>query len=248
MNMQRLISRSPEIGWDVVVGHLLLVQQWQTAPAEVRTQAAEVFDKIVTEAPRAFPSNASEEVQSAMQEQILKALAEQSEPQSRTPSSTDVDIRKAALDTLLRLLESHGHSLLCGWTPIFDILSLACPPIQVAAGSGQQGSTGNVPTVTSVQTSSKSAATLLRVAFPSLQLICSDFLAALSTEELQMCINTLAGFGKQTEDVNVALTVSFEGDAMRNACKPGTVLTTRSFRMCGYRLAASCGKFPTSCR
>ena len=47
---------------------------------------------------------------------------------------------------------------------------------------------------------------LVRTSFPSLQLICTDFLGALSLDELRDCVATLAEFGKQADDVNVALT------------------------------------------
>ncbi|GAA5943397.1 Mon2p [Sporobolomyces koalae] len=53
---------------------------------------------------------------------------------------------------------------------------------------------------------SAKASVLVRTSFPSLQLICSDFLGGLAVDDLRDCIATLAEFGKQAEDVNVALT------------------------------------------
>lgn len=195
MNMQRLIARPSEIGWDIIISHLLLIQHWQSAQSNVRTHAAEVFDKIVSAVPKDVEKE-PEDAQRRAQEQVLQALSEQAELQSRSQSSTDIEIRKASLDTLLRILESHGHSLLCGWRVIFNILRLACPP-----------SSDNKTPEQVDATSAGRSPLLVRVAFPSLQLICSDFLAALSKQELDICIVTLAEFGKQIEDVNVALTV-----------------------------------------
>lgn len=200
-NMTRLTTRTPEMAWDVIIGHLLLVQHWHTAPANVRLQAAEIFDKIVSAAPKES-GGASEDQQRHTQEQVFQALMRQAEPQDRPQVSTDVEIRHAALDTLYKVLESQGHALHCGWKTIFSILQTACP-------------NGKLQTVTSASSSETSAATtaktaqLVRVAFPSLQLICSDFLAALSVEESGNCVVTLTSFGRQVEDVNVALTVSF---------------------------------------
>ena len=198
MNMQRLISRPPVLAWDTVVTHLLAVQHWQSAPSNVRMQAAEIFDKIVSVAPRDI-ANETGVIQRQVQEQVLKALSEQVEPQPRAQTSTDIDIRKAALDTLLRMLESHGHSLICGWTVIFNILGSACPSKGIEIKSDEIGV--NSATI-------GKGSVLVRVAFPSLQIICSDFLSALSVEELRLCITTLADFGRQADDVNVALTVS----------------------------------------
>ncbi|KAL1917432.1 uncharacterized protein VTP21DRAFT_3825 [Calcarisporiella thermophila] len=50
------------------------------------------------------------------------------------------------------------------------------------------------------------SAELVRVAFPCLQLICTDFLSQLSPDCLHQCINALGAFGLQTEDLNVSLT------------------------------------------
>src|SRR2546430_132211 len=47
---------------------------------------------------------------------------------------------------------------------------------------------------------------LVRVAFPCLQLICTDFLSLLSPECLKQCINTLSAFGLQMDDLNISLT------------------------------------------
>jgi hypothetical protein len=200
MNMSRLTTRTSEVGWDVIIGHLLLVQHWHTAPANVRLQAAEIFDKIVCAAPKES-AGASEDQQKHTQDQVFQALMRQAEPQDRSQISTDVEIRQAALDTLYKVLESQGHALVCGWKTIFSILQTACP-------SGKpQTSTTSLSSETSVATAAKTSQ-LVRVAFPSLQLICSDFLAALSVEESGQCIVTLTSFGRQVEDVNVALTVS----------------------------------------
>lgn len=200
MNMGRLTSRDAEVGWDIVVAHLLLVQHCHTAPAIVRLQAAEVFDKIVSSAAKEC-LNASEERQICVQEQVLKALSRQVEPHNRSQVSTDVEIRQAGLDTLYKILEGQGHALLCGWSVVFHILQTACPDGSslVAAGPSAE---------TSASTTAK-ASQLVRVAFPSLQLICSDFLTALSAEECGMSIITLAAFGRQKADVNVALTVRY---------------------------------------
>ena len=197
MNIQRLLARPSALGWDIIISHLLVVQHFQAAPANVRMQAAEIFDKIVSAAPRDVETE-KPDIQKRVQEQVLKALSEQAEPQPRVQTSTNIDIRKAALDTLLRMLESYGHALVCGWTTIFNVLGGVCPSTSASAKPEHIGAS-------SVTTGKGSV--LVRVAFPSLQIICSDFLAALSLNELRLCITTLADFGRQADEVNVALTV-----------------------------------------
>lgn len=93
-------------------------------------------------------------------------------------------------DTSLNESFGPGHSKRPTWsTPVSSYFS---------------GATGGAP-----QTGAARSPILVRTSFPSLQLICTDFLGVLEIHELRDCIGTLAEFGKQAEDVNVALTVSF---------------------------------------
>lgn len=197
MNMKRLVSDAADDEWTLVISHLLLVQHWQHAPDIVRLQAAEVFDRILVSAPKEVTS-LPEETQRLVQSRTLRSLARQGEPQPGAQSPTDIEVRKAALDTLFRILESQGHALVCGWQSVFGILRSACPPRVRPAITEDMDA--NLATQTKT-------ASLVKVAFPSLQLVCSDFLAGLSGDELQTCIAILADFGRQAEDVNVALTV-----------------------------------------
>ncbi|KAF7724885.1 hypothetical protein EC973_000598 [Apophysomyces ossiformis] len=52
----------------------------------------------------------------------------------------------------------------------------------------------------------KSASGLIKVAFASLQLICTDFLSLLSADCLRQCIATLGSFSTQSDDLNISLT------------------------------------------
>ncbi|KAG0164957.1 hypothetical protein DFQ30_009163 [Apophysomyces sp. BC1015] len=54
--------------------------------------------------------------------------------------------------------------------------------------------------------SGKVASGLIKVAFASLQLICTDFLALLSADCLRQCIATLGSFSTQSDDLNISLT------------------------------------------
>ena len=84
---------------------------------------------------------------------------------------------------------------------VFEIVQSACPASSLSK---------DVDHGTNAATLAKTSM-LVKIAFPSLQLICSDFLAALTTNELQLGIASLADFGRQVDDINVALTVSCVG-------------------------------------
>lgn len=200
MNLSRFISRPAAVGWNVVIGHLLVVQHWPNAPSIVRLQAADILDRIVTAASKELP-DATDDRHRQNQEQLLEALKHQVEPQAnRIPTSIDVEIRQAGLETLYRFVESQGHAISCGWATIFAILQTAC-------STRAESRLVDATVVVSAATTAKTAQ-LVRVAFPALQLICSDFLSALTVQEISLCIDTLTAFGRQTDDVNVALTVS----------------------------------------
>ncbi|GAA5982187.1 hypothetical protein JCM5350_003486 [Sporobolomyces pararoseus] len=235
-NVQRLVSKDPELGWNLATSHLLLVLHSTSIPTSIRLQAADVLDSILILAPKNLASMASD-IQHRAQTQVLAALASQAEPAPRLQTSTDVDIRRMALESLLKILETNGHAFIAGWDRIFHVLRTACPTSQsffappspqppssshgdtsrrsldtivesdriepmtpLRAGGGGTGGS-YFPTERSAKTS-----VLVRTSFPSLQLICSDFLGGLEVEDLRDCIGTLAEFGKQIEDVNVALT------------------------------------------
>ncbi|GAA6056217.1 hypothetical protein JCM3770_002092 [Rhodotorula araucariae] len=248
LNIARLIERPPAVGWDLATGHLLHVLHCVTAPTAVRMQAADVLGQLLTLAPKSLASlvdragdGDGHDVAQRVQAQVLSALAAQAEPAPRLQSAVDVDIRRRALETLLRILESNGHALVTGWGTIFHVLRTACPTPSSTAGAwpvppspipssarrsldtiseydgmgpmtplrtGGVGDGGGGYFSARDAGAARGAKTgvLVRTSFPSLQLICTDFLDPLSAGEIRDCIGTLAEFGKQGEDVNVALT------------------------------------------
>lgn len=191
LNIHRLLYRDPEVAWKVVVSHLLSVQHWAPAPPSQRVQAAQTLDKILDSASSTVLS-ADKEHQAEIQERLIQALKIQADDMNTVldvpATSTDIEIRRRAYETLFKLLESNGHSLLCVWTEIFAILKAVCAK--------------------RTDTTSARASTLVAASFPSIQLIASDFLSNLNQNELRLCIEALAAFGRQRDDVNIALTVS----------------------------------------
>ena len=110
-----------------------------------------------------------------------------------------VEIQRMGLETLNKLLQTSGQSLSFGWGIIFEMIQSSIASKTVPESSLEQ------PEESSTATAPKSAG-LVRIAFPCLQLICTDFLSLLNATNMQLCIDTLAAFGHQTEDLNIALT------------------------------------------
>lgn len=83
-----------------------------------------------------------------------------------------------AVLNLVPTLQRHGERLSDGWTPVFRLLA--------AAGAGEEES--------------------INLAFQSLQLTCSDYMAAMPFARLKRCLEVTVLFSSQQADVNVSLT------------------------------------------
>lgn len=185
LNVQRLTVSSIDLGWSRISQHLLLVCDSSLSPP-LRMQAAEVLDTFLKAAMESTSEDASN-----VQKRTIEVLTKQCILQGKRQFTADIDVRRSGLETLLTILEQHGHSLLLGWESIFELCS--------AASTLDQPSE-DVP--------SRSTIGLIKVAFTCLQLVCSDLLTKLDLEQLRHCVQTLTTFSKQSEDINVALTAN----------------------------------------
>jgi hypothetical protein len=186
LNLNRLVNKDPAVGWDILTRHLLSIARDGNAPSTVRVQASETLGDILLGSLRAKDDR--------IQPLVFAVLGKQVDvhPISNL-ISTDYDVRSAGYHTLNQILESSGHSLQVGWTTIFGMLNAVChtrshldPPNRPSA-------------------STRGDANLVRIAFPSLNLICTDFLSSLDHDAMRQCITCLGHFGRQREDVNITL-------------------------------------------
>jgi len=143
-------------------------------------------------------------------------------PESYTPisnTSTSTELRRMGLDTLHQILQASGHTLVVGWETIFSMLESVCRPPTLGRAASSESvahtqSPGASPVMKSTRPiplglgmpSDKNYATLVKIAFQSLTLVC-DSVQLLSPEHLRLCISTLGQFGRQAE-TNIALTAA----------------------------------------
>jgi len=216
--MQRLINPDAEVAWNPITTHLITIIRHPLAPPSIRLQAAHLLDEVLLAVPRNIPP--SGELVAITQRRVVDALAAQIMLEGG--SNTVIDIRKLGLETLHQILQSGAHGFVEGWETIFDMLGSVCKPISnpplVASSISTQSQDSLSPTLSSpstprtrppplgVYTNDRSMLPLIRVAFQSLTLVC-DNLAALSPDQLKLCITTLGLFGRQT-DTNIALTAA----------------------------------------
>ncbi|KAG8951066.1 hypothetical protein FRC00_007450, partial [Tulasnella sp. 408] len=214
LNIHRLIYRNPEVAWTTVTTHLLDTLQDAEAPPPIRLQAAEVLDEILVVVPRNISSVGNS--QGDIQGRVIDVLSQQVLLEGHVSSlSVVIDIKKLGLETLHKILQSSGHSLVVGWEAIFDMLGSVCQPLAIKSSPLASPSTPTPATLNpksrlpplSVTTSfPKGAVILVRIAFQSLTLVCES-LDSLTPEQLRLCIRTLGQFGRQQE-TNIALTAA----------------------------------------
>ncbi|KAH9934248.1 uncharacterized protein B0H18DRAFT_1082813 [Fomitopsis serialis] len=213
LNIHRLIYRSPDVAWDPITEHLLIVIRNALAPSTVRVQAARILDDILVVVPRNLSSTG--DLQPKVQRRVLDVLARQVIPDSMATNSTTVEVRRMGFETLHQILQASGHTLVIGWETIFEMLSSVCTPTTLPSSA----TTDSLSTPTTAvpetprrkpaplgYTNDKGHNSLVKIAFQSLTLVC-DSLGSLSPEHLRLCISTLGKFGRQA-DTNIALTAA----------------------------------------
>ncbi|KAJ1901713.1 Endocytosis and vacuole integrity protein [Kickxella alabastrina] len=176
--------------WDIVTQHLLAAALCGDAAAHVRAQASGALADIVLAAMdlagatkgSSAADTGSRASPEAAQLRILTPLAQLMGAHvagfaAGHRFAGTAEVRRVALDTLHRLLQASGHAVVRAWDVVFDI---------VQAVFAQPGA-------------------LVASVFPCVQLVCSDYLADLPPRCLRRCIAVLAQFGRQRDDLNVAL-------------------------------------------
>ncbi|KAF9434872.1 hypothetical protein BGZ76_007272, partial [Entomortierella beljakovae] len=190
--------------WSIAIGYLIETSNHPAPSTRIRMQACDAVSDIIIAA-MAHAEQNSMAKQEETQMRVMNNLRELIQGHGNAL----VEIQRMGLETLNKLLQTSGQSLSFGWGLIFEMIQGSIgtgsirPTVESSSeqtGGPEDGNQPNLPIGSSKPTG------LVRIAFPCLQLICTDFLSLLSAENLQRCIDTLAAFGYQTEDLNISLT------------------------------------------
>ncbi|KAF1972855.1 hypothetical protein BU23DRAFT_507588 [Bimuria novae-zelandiae CBS 107.79] len=206
LNEDRLASNPPyESGWDVLVRELVRYSTDDHKATATRLLAADILCRTVKDIAQL---SVSDEERDEVQDRILSALQVQISSLHRDDSDndvyadTDIRIHQIALASLKSVIEHCGESLVAGWVSVFDSLLSVFASDSHSIGSSS-GSDPSDPFSGTVQVVSK---TLARTAFGTIQLVCSDFLAAVPDTSLSTLLQLLLKFSCQQEDLNMSLT------------------------------------------
>ncbi|KAF9912667.1 hypothetical protein EC991_009403 [Linnemannia zychae] len=192
--------------WDIAVGYLIDTANHPTPSVRIRMQACDAISDIILAAMAHAEQNSM-----ARQEETQMRVMNNLRELIQNHGNSLVEIQRMGLETLNKLLQTSGQSLSFGWGLIFEMIQGS---IGTASGKTQSEP---LPASSPMAMSNESGPQLnptgalkppglVRIAFPCLQLICTDFLSLLNATNLQLCIDTLAAFGYQTEDLNISLT------------------------------------------
>jgi hypothetical protein len=209
INIERLLSYSPDVsGWMPLTTELISALSSVSNPAPVRARAAETLVRILLEEANAVapqPEEPRGQIQRRLLEAFRDSLIPLQAPDREVSVSThavDVDIHKIILEGLKGLLENCGESLINGWELTFEIIDTIFINRDLSTEVKRGTSTHRPILLTR-------SIKLIRPSFASLQLICSDFLPSLPNACFLNLVDTLYKFCTQDDDLNVALTVSW---------------------------------------
>ncbi|KAI1260652.1 hypothetical protein F5Y18DRAFT_248348 [Xylariaceae sp. FL1019] len=206
INLDRLLLHGPSVsGWERITTELIRALSSSSLAAPVRNRAADILVRLMLDAAKAV-MNKNDETRAKVQLRIFEALRAALVPlqaenrvASVTTYSTDVEIHKIILEGLKSLVEDTGDALLSGWNVIFDILGTIFIPQRFNGDSTSDSQT-------KIHVLTTRSPKLIRSAFNSLQLVCSDFLTSLPRSCFLILVDTLYNFCSQDDDLNIALT------------------------------------------
>ena len=207
LNISRFVSDDPEeSGWNLLIEEMSTLASNNATPKEARRSATGILCKIAAEL---IAEVVDEEaaLRSVIQRRtlaILLRLIDGIYSEDGDLTSSDIDVQGFVVDALRAILEKCGESLVAGWNRSIAILSSVfersgSPPDRYDDDDEAHIDWENV---SNVLVSNQ----LGKAAFAAAQLICSDFLTALSSAVTPSLVELLHRFASQSDDLNISLT------------------------------------------
>ncbi|KAF9973368.1 hypothetical protein BGZ73_003400 [Actinomortierella ambigua] len=234
LNIDRLYEAEGGVtNWDIAIGYLIETANHPVPSTPIRVQSCDAISDIVLAAMAYAEQNASTVDLERIQTQVMRNLHEL--VRGHTHALVDIQrMGLETLNKLLQtsgqslafgwvivfeMIQSSIHPSSRS-SPVVSSTAASSSPVigkdggdyasadALTSPATQEGSsaTDPPPLTRSQSTGTIKSSGLVRVAFPCLQLICTDFLSLLNPHNLQLCIDTLAAFGQQREDLNISLT------------------------------------------
>ena len=209
INIKRLVCDPPPKSWELLTNSLVEIAISPLKHDKVRLMSVGVICSVVTEAIGAATNeddllrgNVDRRCLSTLQS-VVSPVVERRDRQSDTHAGCDIHVLQSILECLKSILEHHGDSLVVGWDTILDLVGSIFMPDSADHPKSQRDADKHPEPLPSLVSNS-----LLRSAFTSTQLICSEFLDTIPKPVIPSLISLLGKFSAQRSDVNTSLTVS----------------------------------------
>ena len=203
-NVARMLRpETSETGWTYLLEVLTSVVSSNKAQANLRIHAASALNGLITSVVLCEVPLSPEERDAvwdrslrALQSEVLELYRFQTQ-RTTSSRSCEIEIHRMALEALKSVLEHCGDSLDTGWKSVLAIVNSI---YEESIAADTQCDDKPTPRSNSPQ--------LVRSAFGSLQLICSDFLASVPSSHIVTLLDTMYLYCAQDLDLNISLTVS----------------------------------------
>ena len=202
-NEFRLLENTKESsGWTLLTESLLKVASAQYFDATLRIRAARVLTELVNlTTSNGVPQENVEETRhrglKALENQIFD-LYPTGTGELTSPKGCEVEIHCILLESLHTALERYGETLTEGWLEVFSIIDSVFSKSTIKHGQAEH--------ILEPRMAKVKGSKLVRTAFSSLQLICSDFLGALPQKSYSSLLPTISSFCTQQDEFNISLT------------------------------------------
>ena len=200
-NVLRLSQLSTaESGWGLLVDVLNNTISTRGAPPDVRSKAAKTLDDLLVAVATTEEISTSEEQEAVRVRSLdtllseISGLYKASSHRTKVSEGCEITVHRLALESLKSILEHCGESLFLGWNSILALINSVFGKL---SESSQDSENARIL-----------SGKLVRSAFDSLQLICSDFLSSIPSSHLLTLLDTLYAFCAQNHDLNISLTTA----------------------------------------
>ncbi|PYH42130.1 putative endosomal peripheral membrane protein (Mon2) [Aspergillus saccharolyticus JOP 1030-1] len=192
--------------WSLLTSRLIFTAADKGISQKFRLRANDVLNNIVTLTMKQREDEDSEKQNERQLRNLqalkmqIKLLYEASGCSIGSPTPPVVEIHEQSLETLKSILEQYGETFVGGWVPVFDLIT------SVFGESSEKRTVGtsNAKQARWIADSVR----LVRVAYQSLQLIASDFVALLPLPCRLDLVESFAKFAQQQQDFNISLTTT----------------------------------------
>ena len=206
LNITRFVSNDPAVsGWNTLVEELASLASNGSIHRDARRAAADVLCKLASGIISVTAEDDKEGRRSVQQRTmaVFLRLGGSVRAGEGEMTSVDIDIQGHVVETVREILESCGESLVASWE---HILATITNVFRRRRGASTTQNNDEKPIDWNHVSTHLVSIGLGNVAFGALQLLCSDFLAALPTAVFPSLVELLYRFIAQEEDLNISLT------------------------------------------